>query len=422
MSVKDFGAVGDGTTDDSAAIQAAIDAAYQFSTSFPGLSKGKVYFPAGTYLISSTLDASSIGAMYGSSRHECLILYSGASTTITCNSGIQINELAFKGTGTQTALNFPTLAYLSQVIGNSFYGFATAINYNNSSASTTYNHIELNVFQSCNISLAFTGTVTTTYIVGNQFNTGTTAISCGGNFSTQISNNVFEDVQTAILIPNGGVCSYGVIAGNWFERTGSSGFANIIPYKDNSIAPGYFSNNTFSGNRYINTGTFTYGAASVITDSGNLIFTTSNIGAGNNGRTYDRSSTTPALATASAFTAPLTYTLQTQNAVSTLTSPGGDFIFLAGAGSNGARYGAFRPSVDNQGNLGDTSYRFLNAYIGVVKQTAYNVATLPSAVTSGAGAKAFVSDATATTFASTVAGGGATNVPVYSDGTDWKIG
>ena len=95
---------------------------------------------------------------------------------------------------------------------------------------------------------------------------------------------------------------------------------------------------------------------------------------------------------------------------------------MAGAGSNGARYGAFRPSVDNQGNLGDTSYRFLNAYIGVVKQTAYTVATLPSAVTSGAGAKAFVSDATATTFASTVAGGGATNVPVYSDGTDWKIG
>ena len=48
---------------------------------------------------------------------------------------IQINELAFKGTGTQTALNFPTLAYLSQVIGNSFYGFATAINYNNSSVN-----------------------------------------------------------------------------------------------------------------------------------------------------------------------------------------------------------------------------------------------------------------------------------------------
>jgi hypothetical protein len=54
--------------------------------------------------------------------------------------------------------------------------------------------------------------------------------------------------------------------------------------------------------------------------------------------------------------------------------------------------------------------------------TVYTVATLPSATTSGAGARSFVSDATATTFASTVAGGGANNVPVYSDGTNWKIG
>ena len=54
--------------------------------------------------------------------------------------------------------------------------------------------------------------------------------------------------------------------------------------------------------------------------------------------------------------------------------------------------------------------------------TVYTVATLPSAATSGMGARSFVSDATATTFASTVAGGGANQVPVYSDGTNWKIG
>jgi hypothetical protein len=50
------------------------------------------------------------------------------------------------------------------------------------------------------------------------------------------------------------------------------------------------------------------------------------------------------------------------------------------------------------------------------------VATLPAAATAGAGARAFVSDATVTTFASIVAGGGANNVPVYSDGTNWRIG
>jgi hypothetical protein len=44
VSVKDFGAVGDGVTDDTAAIQAAENAA------------GAIYWPAGTYLITSTIN------------------------------------------------------------------------------------------------------------------------------------------------------------------------------------------------------------------------------------------------------------------------------------------------------------------------------------------------------------------------------
>lgn len=48
VSVKDFGAVGDGVTDDRAAIQNAIDAVY-------AQGGGVVYVPAGTYLIASRL-------------------------------------------------------------------------------------------------------------------------------------------------------------------------------------------------------------------------------------------------------------------------------------------------------------------------------------------------------------------------------
>lgn len=51
-----------------------------------------------------------------------------------------------------------------------------------------------------------------------------------------------------------------------------------------------------------------------------------------------------------------------------------------------------------------------------------SVAALPAAGTAGAGARRMVNDATVTTFASIVAGGGANTVPVYSDGTDWRIG
>ena len=54
--------------------------------------------------------------------------------------------------------------------------------------------------------------------------------------------------------------------------------------------------------------------------------------------------------------------------------------------------------------------------------TNYTVATLPSAVTSGKGARSFVTDALGPTFGATVATGGAIATPVYSDGTNWKVG
>lgn len=55
-----------------------------------------------------------------------------------------------------------------------------------------------------------------------------------------------------------------------------------------------------------------------------------------------------------------------------------------------------------------------------LEQTTCTVATLPPA--GNAGARNFVTDATVTTFASVVVGGGANKVPVYDDGTNWRIG
>ena len=63
-----------------------------------------------------------------------------------------------------------------------------------------------------------------------------------------------------------------------------------------------------------------------------------------------------------------------------------------------------------------------SARLCVYRSGATVVASLPSAATAGSGARAFVTDATATTFLTTVAGGGANKVPVVSDGTNWLIG
>lgn len=57
VSVKDFGAVGDGVTDDTAAIQAAVDSIKNVG--------GVIYVPSGTYLCNVTIDGSQTVDMYG---------------------------------------------------------------------------------------------------------------------------------------------------------------------------------------------------------------------------------------------------------------------------------------------------------------------------------------------------------------------
>ena len=62
---------------------------------------------------------------------------------------------------------------------------------------------------------------------------------------------------------------------------------------------------------------------------------------------------------------------------------------------------------------------------GYFRTAGFTVAALPAAATAGAGARAYVTDGSvvaAGNFGTIVAGGGANGVPVYSDGTNWRIG
>lgn len=100
---------------------------------------------------------------------------------------------------------------------------------------------------------------------------------------------------------------------------------------------------------------------------------------------------------------------QTQNIYNTYTDASNYERVNIGWSSNVAY---LRPQ-----NAGTGSARLL-----VYQSGSTTVASLPSASTAGAGARSFVTDASATTFLSTVAGGGANKVPVVSDGTNWLIG
>jgi hypothetical protein len=82
-----------------------------------------------------------------------------------------------------------------------------------------------------------------------------------------------------------------------------------------------------------------------------------------------------------------------------------------------------RQYQDQLNNILRLSFNQLQATLGQLAATTnFLVANLPSAAESGSGARAFVSDATSPTFGATVVGGGAVKVPVYSDGTNWKVG
>lgn len=107
-------------------------------------------------------------------------------------------------------------------------------------------------------------------------------------------------------------------------------------------------------------------------------------------------------------------TIASLSAVTSLT--GGDLVPVFSTSNGDARKASMTVvTAYVASNLG-------NATCTTLLTTPTTVALLPSAVTLGVGTRAFVTDATATTFASTVSGGGSNKVPVYSDGTNWKIG
>lgn len=79
-------------------------------------------------------------------------------------------------------------------------------------------------------------------------------------------------------------------------------------------------------------------------------------------------------------------------------------------------------STDKNGRLTPLWQSWFAQLYAYLTKSVVKVSGLPAAGTAGIGARYLVTDATVTTFASIVAGTGANIVPVYSDGTNWRIG
>ena len=162
VSVKDFGAVGDGSTDDTTAIQAAMDA----------MSDGRaLYFPKGRYVVSSTLNCTrehfrmfgeSAPSQNGQNQQEGSVLEFSQTATqgiifdddqaVSTNSTrrIGIENMGFVGSTTSAILQFndaPQINIENVFVDNQTTGAGRGINFTRCFLVSTKN---LFVFKSAN--------------------------------------------------------------------------------------------------------------------------------------------------------------------------------------------------------------------------------------------------------------------------------
>lgn len=90
---EDFGAKGDGVTDDTAAIQAAIDY----------VGDGTLHFSSGDYLVSSTLDVSTTTGivLQGAGRFETRVITTSDIVVFEVNQYVHLTDMTIQQNGTQ---------------------------------------------------------------------------------------------------------------------------------------------------------------------------------------------------------------------------------------------------------------------------------------------------------------------------------
>ena len=219
VSVKDFGAVGDGSTDDTAAIQAALDAVTD--ETFGNVQQfQRLFFPSGVYLISDTLTHTGHFLQLMGEGYQSCLKWTGAQygtmMSITGvvtdpNGGFVIQDMGFDlDTLGTTALQTQTLSHeitISRILfanglvnpGNSNQAMCENFPETHSGRiEQCYFHISSNPAISLN-RLAASGGPVCWVIEQNEFQGIDADCVFGGNCaSVKISNNTIDNAGTTV--------------------------------------------------------------------------------------------------------------------------------------------------------------------------------------------------------------------------------
>lgn len=234
-SVKDFGATGDGLTDDTAAINRALYQLY-CRQSNPQIRRG-LFFPAGVYVVSSTIDIPPYAMLYGEGPESSIIQMAGTGgvgsyvaqtadslqqTTVNIGSG---------GATPPTSITITNMAFASLDVSKSIFLIQSAtdcefrgVTFSNVGTTST---LASNALGTSCVSLGSTVSLVTTDILldgcrfsgtvwgintnqqtkgvvvtNSKFNTLYQGIALGlgyslygGSTGTRITNNIFDTIS-----------------------------------------------------------------------------------------------------------------------------------------------------------------------------------------------------------------------------------
>lgn len=244
VSVKDFGAIGDGVTDDTAAIQDAID--------YIG-SDGTLEFPDGTYKVTATLTLSGNGVWLQGSLNSFIKRYGAFEILEVTGNYNKISDMQFSGN--KASYPFPTYPRSAILMVSGDFNSITGCQIEDSNShgilfrtggAPQFNLVENNIVLNCEeIGIAHDGG-TDNRILGNHVS------GCGYEGITLDQSSyrcIVDSNRLNANCLNGGVGSIGV---DWTDLCvisnnviTDSGAINAITFQNN-LGPS--NNNVISGN------------------------------------------------------------------------------------------------------------------------------------------------------------------------------